>query len=176
MFLLSQNKILKLSLLLFLFVHKGANAQRIGVSSNLLGLGLLSANLEGEISLNHQTSLAFGASCAPWKITNKLSLRHLSIVPEYRYWFNQSMYAHYIGINALYCAYDLHIARKRYIGNTIGVGLGYGYSFMVGDRWNIVPGIGIGVGWNNQRNNSNSIPKVSPTLTRLAVSIQYIIY
>lgn len=176
MFLQPQNKVLKLSLLLFLLVCKSANAQRVGVSSNLVGLGLLSANLEGEISLNHQTTLAFGASCAPWKITDKFSLRHISIVPEYRYWFNQAMYAHYVGINALYCAYDIDISRKRYEGNTIGLGLGYGYSFVVGERWNVVPGIGIGVGWNNRRSNSESMPKVSPILTRLGVSIQYLIY
>ncbi|MGL5561469.1 MAG: DUF3575 domain-containing protein [Tannerellaceae bacterium] len=162
--------------MLFLLVYKAANAQRVAVSSNLVGLGLLSANLEGEIGLNHQSTLAVNTSCAPWKITDKLSLRHLSIVPEYRYWFKQSMYAHYVGVNALYCAYNINISHKRYVGNTVGLGLGYGYSFVVGERWNVVPGIGVGVGWNNRRSNSESIPKISPILTRLGISIQYLIY
>lgn len=113
-------------------------------------------------------------SGCPWRLSKNLSFRQISIRPTYKYWFKQAFYAHYIGIDLLYSAYDIHLKNKFYDGNIIALGIGYGYSFLLNERLNLIPGIGIGVGYNHSRNQTVK-SGIKPVLTQAAITLQYVI-
>ena len=121
-------------------------AQRVGISTNLLGIATLSANADIEIVIGDKSSLSIGASGAPWRFNEKISLKHILISPEYKYWFSQAMYWHYLGANFMYTAYRVRFNDKKYEGNIAAFGVTYGYSLILGKRWNFVPSVGLGVG------------------------------
>lgn len=163
-----------LTLYLFSFSLK-SNAQRIGLSTNLIGWTVLSPNIGGEITINHRSTFALDLSFSPWKISEQLSLRHVFVLPEYKYWFHQPMFGHYISLNGLYASYDMYLNHKSYNGNITGLGFGYGYSFILGKRFNLVPSIGIGAGLNLKRG-QNIQESWVPLITKVGISLQYLLY
>lgn len=159
---------------LSLIISENIYAQRLAVSANLLSWATLSPNVGVELCLNHKSTLVLNTTGVPWRISEHLSLRQISFSPEYRYWFKQALYAHYIGINLLYSAYDFHLKRKYYDGNMIAFGIGYGYSLVLSDRWNLIPGIGIGFGYNKSRSASVQ-DGFKPLITKATITLQYVI-
>ncbi|MGL5786751.1 MAG: DUF3575 domain-containing protein [Bacteroidales bacterium] len=160
--------------LLLIVIWNNACAQRLGVTTNLLSWATLSPNIGMELCVSHKSSLAFGLTATPWKISDRLSLRQISITPEYRYWFKQVLYGHYIGINMLYSAYDFRFRRKKYDGNLIALGLGYGYSFLLSERLSIIPGIGFGLGYDHSRISSVR-SGFKPVITKATITLQYVL-
>lgn len=161
-------------LFLSIIITGNIYAQRSAVSTNLFSWATLSPNAGVELCLSHKSTLALNITGTPWKISEDFSLRQISFSPEYRYWFKQALYAHYIGINLLYSTYDFHLKRKYYDGNIIALGIGYGYSFVLSDRFNLIPGIGIGFGYNNSRSVSVS-DGFKPLITKATITLQYVI-
>lgn len=166
-----------ISICLFVFAFcniETGYAQRSCISTNLLEWGILTPNIGIELRLNHKSTIAMDVAGCPWRLSEKLSLRQISVRPEYRYWLKQAFYAHFIGINLLYSAYDLHLKHKFYDGNMIALGLGYGYSFILNERLNLVPAVGFGVGYNHSRNLTTK-SGIKPVLTHAAITLQYIL-
>lgn len=122
------------------------NAQRVAVSTNAIYWGMLSPNLSVELGLSRHSSVSLEASALPWNINDKFSIAHLSVVPEYKYWFTMPFYGHYTGVNALYSSYQRVKDSVEKTGNIIALGVSYGYAFIINKRWNIVPHIAIGGG------------------------------
>lgn len=164
-------------LICFLFmIWSGSEiyGQRTSVSTNLLEWGILTPNVGVELRSGQKSSIALDVSGCPWRLSKNLSFRQISIRPTYKYWFKQAFYAHYIGIDLLYSAYDIHLKKKFYDGNIIALGIGYGYSFILNERLNLIPGIGIGVGYNHSRNQTVK-SGIKPVLTQAAITLQYVI-
>nr|WP_288895515.1 DUF3575 domain-containing protein [uncultured Alistipes sp.] len=62
-----------------------------------------------------------------------------------RYWFYESFVGHFLGQHLTYVGYDLGSRTKRYKGNAYGLGVSYGYAWMLSKRWNIALEAGIGL-------------------------------
>lgn len=148
-------------------------AQRVAISTNLIEIASLSPSIGFELITSHHSSVSLNTSFAPWKVSSKIYNKHISLDFSYKYWFNQSLYAHYLSVNTLASSYDFKIGKRDYKGQVIGLGLGYGYSFVLNKHFNIIPNIGLGVGIN-----TNSIigkTEIKPIITNIGLNLQYII-
>ena len=81
------------------------------------------------------------------------------VQPEARYWFCDRFVGHFVGLHALGGQYNIgglknsfsflgtdfsKLSDRRYQGWMAGAGLAYGYSWMLGKRWNLEAEIGVG--------------------------------
>ena len=154
-----------------LLLSVDGKAQRVAVSTNLLGWGTLSPNFNLELAVSQHNSLSIEAYALPFNINNKFSVSHFTISPEYKYWFTMPFFGHFAGANLLYSTYERVINSKSTVGKMVAAGATYGYSIILGKRWNLVPTVGVGVGINrvNGKNEFLIIP------TKVGVNIQMVV-
>lgn len=145
-------------------------AQRFAISTNLVEWATVSPNFSLDFSLSQHHAVSMSASVSPWKLTDKTYLSHITVSPEYKYWFNMPFYGHYLGANAVYSSYDLSLGSNARVGNLFAAGVTYGYSILLGKKWNIVPNIGLGAGVD-----LGAVAKFVPVVTRLGVTIQMVV-
>ena len=62
-----------------------------------------------------------------------------------RYWFYESFVGHFLGQHLTYVGYDLGSRTRRYKGHAYGLGVSYGYAWMLSKRWNIALEAGVGL-------------------------------
>lgn len=176
--------IIKLIAIVTLFILSAnvAQAQRVAVSTDLLKWGLCSPNVNVDVIVSPKYSINIETSFNPFdSYISSMSLKHVSFSPEVRRWFKRPLYSHYVGINALIAVHDIVLFDNRYRGNTMAVGVGYGYSMLLGKHWNLTPSIGVGYGvttlLSDPENSVNSTryKKLTPMVTRIALSFTYII-
>lgn len=145
-------------------------AQRLAVSTDLVHWAVLSPNIGFEIALSQHHAFAFSASTCPVKVSDRLSVTHLSVLPEYRYWFRMPFYGHYTGANLIYSSYDIGGSRYVRTGNLIAACANYGYSFILGRRWNVIPHAGLGIGVDVSDKTS-----FVPLVAKIGVNIQIVV-
>ena len=124
-----------------------------------------------ELALSRHSSVSIEAAAMPWNVNNKYSIAHISISPDYKYWFAMPFYGHYAGINALYSSYEQIKDYEVKTGNIVAIGGTYGYSFLINRHWNIVPNIGFGAGIDFR----NGQRKIVAVPTRLGINFQMVI-
>ena len=100
-------------------------------------------SLEAEVGLNPFTGKEDDGSYGK-------SIKHFRVHPELRYWFCETFYGHFLGVHVPYLIYNvsdiswLGTADERHQGWGAGVGVSYGYNWVVGKHWNIEATIGVG--------------------------------
>ncbi len=133
-----------------------AGAQSFAIKNNLLYDAIATPNLGVEIGLGDKTTLEVMAGYNPWtlsKAENK-KIKHVMVMPEFRYWFCEKFNGHFIGAHTGYAFYNIggvqlpHIAadmkNHRYQGWATGLGVAYGYQWVLSKRWNIEASVGAG--------------------------------
>jgi len=130
---------------------------RFSIKTNLLyGLATLTPNLGIEIGLTPKTSLDLSVGWNPFnrkgsEESNK-KLMHLLIKPEFRYWLCERSNGHFFGIHPFYVDYNISERKVpllfekeyRYEGDAFGIGVSYGYHWMLNKHWGIEFNAGIG--------------------------------
>jgi hypothetical protein len=147
-----------------------SKAQRATVSTDLLQWALVSPNLGFEVAFSQHHAFAFSASTCPVKVSDRLSVTHLSVTPEYKYWFRMPYFGHYAGADLLYSSYEIGGSLYARAGNLIAACANYGYSFILNKRWNIVPHMGAGVGVD-----LGESAKFIPLVAKIGVNIQFVV-
>lgn len=145
---------MKKILFLFLLLCGAATmqAQKVAVKSNLLYDATTTLNLGVEIGLAPKWTLDISGNYNPWKFGNDGRLKHWLIQPEARYWLCEKFNGHFFGLHAHYAEYNVgglsflgrNMENNRYQGNLYGAGIGYGYQWILNDRWSIEAEIGAG--------------------------------
>ena len=106
--------------ILMIAAGTSANAQRIAVTTNLLEDAFLTPNIGIDVIVADRQSLTFDTSIAPFKATEFLHNKCMTLRAGYKYWFEQALYGHYIGVDAVATSSDLRIgrynSRDQYIG------------------------------------------------------------
>ncbi len=148
-------------------------AQRIAVATNLAELLTLTPNVELEMILNHKRSFALSIDANPIQLSDNLSFEHLSVSGEYRFWIDQVMYAHYVSAVVQVASNNYSIGSFESVGDMCSLGVGYGYSFLISRKINIVPNISFGCGYCLDPVDSGS--RFKPALLNFGVSFQYLI-
>lgn len=128
---------------------------RWSIRTNMLLLFTGSLNAGIDYALNKQWSLGAETSYNPWSYGDT-RIRHFLLRPEARYWFCQVNNGHFLRSGIQYMRYNIgafgnsklfssDIRQNRYQGNNVGINIGYGYSWLIGKRFNIEVEFGLGV-------------------------------
>lgn len=136
-------------------------AQDLAAKTNLLYWATTTPNLGFELGLGSRSTLELAAGYNPWTLDGERNkkIKHWLVMPEYRYWLCESFNGHFFGAHAGYAYYNIGGVRlpflskgmkdHRYQGWAAGAGVSYGYSWIVGTRWNIEATIGVGYVYTN---------------------------
>lgn len=173
--------------ILLIATRSTMHAQRLAVTTNLLEDVVATPNIGLDIVLSDKQSIAFDASYAPYKLSRQFFNKRMTFRAEYKFWLNQAFYAHYIGIDAVASSSEVGASNFSSRDQYVGIGIGYGYSFIIGKKFNIVPSIGVGLAYGNTYEGHDymadsrvpvqavATPGFKPILTRFSLTFQYIL-
>lgn len=184
----------KLYLLIALVVISvlSVSAQKVAVKTNLLYDVTTTMNLGLEFSVSPKWTIDLSGNYNPFTFKNDKKMKHWLVQPEARYWFCEAFNGHFLALHALGGVFnvgniDLGVypstKKYRYEGGMYGAGLGYGYQFILGNRWNL--GLELGLGWIHVNYDKYDCPNCGEWLgsgkkdyfglTKAAISLIYII-
>lgn len=136
-----------------------AQAQDVGIKTNLVADGLLNVNLGAEVGLAPKWTLELTGEFNGWTLSHNRRWKHWMVMPEARYWLCDRFSGHFFGVEAHGGQYNIGgfdgkwnlfgtDARKlkdtRYQGWFVGGGVTYGYAWILGKHWNLEAEIGVG--------------------------------
>ncbi len=145
-------------------------AQNAAVKTNLLGWATTNLNIGGELGIGRKSTVQIFATLNPWNFSNLKRYRYWNLMPEYRYFFCEKFSGHFVGVHLLGGEYNVRNVNLSFFGLPdlttpengpimtsdgvmkarhaegwyAGVGITYGYQWMINRRWNIEASIGIG--------------------------------
>ena len=183
-----------------LFSTTHANAQDVGIKTNLLYDATTTINLGVEVGLAPRLSLDLSGNLNLWTWKNNMKWKHWMAQPELRLWTCQRFAGHFFGVHALAGQFNVgnipipenvHIlgvhwgtlADTRYEGWCFGAGLAYGYALPIGKHWNMEFELGAGALYIIadsfdcdicNRPKEQNIKKLLPTLTKASINIVYL--
>ena len=133
------------ALCLALIMIAGAYAQRVPFKTNALYWGTLSPNAGVEFRLSRHYTLNLEGAVNPFTIGD-YKLHSAAFTPEARYWFSGRPQAgHFVGIMGFGGIYSMAWNNTNHVGDAIGGGITYGYSFVLSRRWSLETTIGLGM-------------------------------
>ena len=130
---------------------------RFVLKTNLLQAATTTPNLGFEVGLDERGTLELSGGYNPWRLNtmdkNNRKLVYWIARAEVRYWSRERFNGHFFGAHVFHGQYNisnhtipLFFDKKyRYEGNALGAGVSYGYSWILGRRWNIELTAGIGL-------------------------------
>ena len=156
----------KLIIMIFLFVIplsfyapdrlSGQKGSVVGLKTNIPYWGAMATfNAGVEFRLARHWSLDIETGLNPFDGKKEdgsygKSLKHWRLHPELRYWFCETSYKHFIGLHVPYILYNvsdikiLGTENERHQGWGAGVGVSYGYSWLLSKHWNLEATVGVG--------------------------------
>ena len=183
-----------LFLLLLLFRLADLHSQTLAVKSDLLTGALSSPNLSVEVKLSDRFTLEAGFHYNPFPAGGDKRWKHWFVQPELRYWMCQPFGGHFFGAHLMYGVYNAGdmklplglfkgVRSSRYEGDFLGLGVSYGYHFILSPRWSIETSLGLGflhIGYERYRclhcgEQTGGGYKNFIAPTRAAVSLVYLI-
>ncbi len=140
---------------LFFLLVTPLHAQKWGVKSNLLYDATSTINLGVEVGLAPKWTLDVSGNYNPWTFSDYKKLKHWMLQPEARYWFCERFNGHFLGLHALGGEFNLSklnlpfgmfsaLENSRAQGWYAGGGVGYGYHWILGNRWSLEAELGVG--------------------------------
>ena len=81
-----------IAILLVFGAKTSLNAQRIAVTTNILEDVVLTPNIGIDIVVADQQSVSLDASAAPYKLSQNMYNKSMTLRVGYKYWFNQTFY------------------------------------------------------------------------------------
>lgn len=165
------------------------------IKSNLLYDVTSTFNLGGEFRLSKFLTLDASFNYNPWQFSDNKKFKHFLVQPELRYWINEPFNKHFIGAHLLYTHFNAGnldlplnifpgLKEYRYQGNAYGIGLAYGYQWLLSPHWNLEASFGFGYMYMNYsqyecKTCGKKIPNTGPKHyfgpTKVAISLVYII-
>ena len=141
-----------LQLLICLLSACNLYGQHIATNTTLAEWATTTPNLGVEIALGHKTSLDISGNYNAWTfLPDGMSLRHVLVQPEFRYWPCKSFEGHFFGVHGLWSKYNIgqipfipELDQYTYRGHLYGGGVSYGYHFALGRRWGLELSLGVG--------------------------------
>ncbi len=143
--------------MLFLTKSLLVNAQDITIKTNLLYGGIMQTpNIGVEWGISPKLTIDLWGAYNPFPVgkngygTSNRKMKHWLVQPELRYWLCESFNGHFFGVHAFYGQYNmggiryLGLSDYRRQGNVIGVGVSYGYQWLLSTRWSLEATVGVG--------------------------------
>lgn len=133
------------------FLFGNTYAQKAAIKTNLLHWATGTPNAALEWGMTSQLTASLSVGYNALASLGQVSLRHLSIVPELKYWPCQRFERHFIGVHGSLGKFDLAnlpfipaFKERAYNGTFYGGGIIYGYHWPLGKRWGIEAKVGAG--------------------------------
>ena len=162
---MSKLKLIIVSLLLF--SSSFAYAQELAVKTNLAYDAITTPNLGVEVGLSGRSTVNLVYGLNPWTFGSnnhgKRQVKHWVVQPEYRWWFCTKFNGSFVGVHALggqlnasnidipvpgffFSGENLQkgVKDSRYEARYAGVGITYGYQWILNRHWNFEAEIGAG--------------------------------
>lgn len=155
---------LKFALLLSvcLFMGKGysfaESSSVVGIKSNIIYDAILSPNIGIEIGVAPKVTLDLSGNFNLWRVGGH-SWKHWQIQPEARYWLCQRFSGHFVGLETHVGQFNVgninfglnflgtdfrKLRDRRYQGWQGGLGVTYGYAWILSKHWNFEAELGLG--------------------------------
>jgi hypothetical protein len=176
-----------LVVILMIVARGSVNAQRMALTTNLFEDAIATPNLGVDVVIADGQSISFDASFAPYKLSEAFHNKCMTYRAGYKFWFNQAFYAHYIGADLVVSSSDVGLLKWNFKDEYVGIGLCYGYAFIMNKRLNLVPHIGLGMAYGNRYEGYDHVEDsgaaieaqatagFKPIVTRLGVTLQYVL-
>lgn len=135
-----------------------ASAQDVAVKTNLLYDATATINLGAEVGLAPQWTAELSGNLNAWSVGHHL-WKQWMLQPEVRYWLCERFSGHFFGAHLLGGQFNMghfnlpvkflgtdfgELKDHRRQGWMAGVGLAYGYSWILDRHWNLEAEIGLG--------------------------------
>lgn len=135
------------------------SAQSVSVKTNLIYDVSTTVNLGAEVGLSPKWTLDVSANYNGWTFSENKKWKHWLIQPEVRYWLCERFNGHFVGAHLLGGIYNIgnldtdfmllgtdfgQLKNYRYEGWMAGVGVGYGYQWLLSRHWSLEAEIGVG--------------------------------
>lgn len=139
--------------ILFFFFAIPVAAQQWALKTDLPYWLTATPNLGLEAGLSPRLTLDLEASANPFTFSNNRKWKHWMVRSELRYWLCERFYGHFFGIHLGAGEYNLarislpwpHLKKQyRYEGWMVQAGVSYGYTWVLGKRWNLEATLGLG--------------------------------
>ncbi len=154
-------KISGLALCALLLTAVGAKAQVFALKTDVLNWAAASLNIEPEVRVGKKSTVGLAVSWNPWTVkesTKNRKMKHLMVQPEYRWWPCEAFGGHFVGVHAFYSRFNAgnvdlpfgiwsQLEDSRCQGNLFGAGVGYGYHWILKNRWAMEAEVGLGFGY-----------------------------
>lgn len=130
------------------YISDDAITSTFGIATNIIPWIGTIPNIEGEMRFDRHFSAKIGVWWCPWKISDKYSLKVVTILPEARWWVEDDWKGHFIGLHFNCAWYNLRYKDIRYQDidrPALGAGITYGYLFRLSPQWGLE--LSFGVGW-----------------------------
>ncbi len=136
-----------------------ASAQQVGIKTNLLYDATASINLGVEYRAADRWTVDLSGNYNNWTFGENKKWKHWFVQPEGRFWFCEAFNGHFVAAHLIGGEFNVGNVRLdmslfgtdyrelrdyRHEGWMAGVGIGYGYSFVLGRHWNLELEVGIG--------------------------------
>lgn len=152
--------------MLFIATALGASSQ-VALKSNLLYDMTTTPNLGGECALGEKNTVNLVYGLNPWTFHSDSKgdrmVKHWVVMPEYRWWMCSVFNGHFVGVHAMGGQFNASnsslflpggffggdnlvkgVRDRRYQGGFVGVGVTYGYQWILSKHWNLEAEIGVG--------------------------------
>lgn len=141
------------------FAAMPVSAQQVALKTNLLYDATATVNLGVEMKVAPRWSVDLSGNLNAWSMSNGRRWKHWLVQPEARYWLCDATAGHFFAAHALGGQFNfghLGFARDilgvnfgdlrthRFQGWYTGVGVGYGYNWILGKHWNLEAEIAVG--------------------------------
>lgn len=123
---------------------KAAANNPAAIKTNLLYDALLNANLGVEARLDSTWSIDLSGNYNGWRLSHGRQWKHWFVQPELRYWTKESMRGHFFAGHVFGGQFNTTLNRIRRQGWALGLGVGYGYAWRLGNHWGIEAEIAVG--------------------------------
>lgn len=134
------------------------NAQTFDVKTNLLYDATTTINLGAEVKLAPKWTFDLSGNLNAWRFSDGKQWRHWMVQPEARYWLCNAFAGHFFGAHLLGGQYNFgHINLPSFLGNRLsklkdyryqgwygGLGIAYGYTWILSRHWSLEAEIGFG--------------------------------
>lgn len=142
-----------------LFTPVKLHAGDVALKTNLLYDATATVNIGAEFQLAPRWSFDLSGNLNAWNI-NGHKWKHWLVQPEARYWFCDAIVGHFVGAHLLGGQYNFgnidlgglkflgtdfsDLKDRRHQGWYAGIGVAYGYSWVLGRHWNLEAELGLG--------------------------------
>lgn len=148
-----------------LFTATAAKAQFYGVKINTLALTTGTVNGGVEIAVGKQWSLDIPAYWNPIN-TDSFSSKLWYVQPGVRWWMYEHFVGHFFAGHVAYGHYNVGDRDKYFKGWFTGLGVSYGYTWIIGRQWNLTAEGGLGLYFMRHKRKLRTIEDWSPECIR----------